>query len=157
VQRTTGSPLPGWSPRDVAGRQLPAHDPGQPWEPPAQARIPERPGLDSEGPGANTHGIDPTQVRGPFLEGLQARPEVTSHTRSEKPRLERNRGSGAILHDDDWLLTPDLVAELLACSAKAVYAWAARGLLPSVRLGRLVRFRLSDVRDFVARHADQTR
>jgi excisionase family DNA binding protein len=157
VQHATGSPLPGWSPRDVAGRQLPVHDPGQPWEPPAQARIAERRSLGSEGPGANKHGIDLTQARGPFFEDPQARLEVKSHARSEKPSLERNRGSGGMLHDDDWLLTPHLVAELLACSAKVVYAWAARGLLPSVRLGRLVRFRLSDVRDFVARHTDRAR
>jgi excisionase family DNA binding protein len=47
------------------------------------------------------------------------------------------------------LLRPEAVARLLACSPKSVYAWAARGSLRSVRLGRLVRFRPSDVRRFV--------
>lgn len=47
------------------------------------------------------------------------------------------------------LLTPREVAGLLACSVKAVYAWAARGLLPHVKLGRLTRFTRADVAEFV--------
>ncbi len=52
------------------------------------------------------------------------------------------------------LLRPSEVARLLACSTKTVYAWAASGFLPSVRLGRLVRFRAEDVQQFVEAHAD---
>jgi excisionase family DNA binding protein len=55
---------------------------------------------------------------------------------------------------DEPLLRPEAVARLLACSPKTVYAWAAGGLLPSVRLGRLVRFRPVDVRRFVEARAD---
>jgi len=55
------------------------------------------------------------------------------------------------------LLRPPEVARLLACSTKTVYAWAASGLLPSVRLGRLVRFRAGDVWQFVETHADNPR
>jgi excisionase family DNA binding protein len=51
------------------------------------------------------------------------------------------------------LLRPSDVARLLACSSKTVYAWAASGYLPSVRLGRLVRFKAGDVRQFVEAHA----
>jgi excisionase family DNA binding protein len=51
------------------------------------------------------------------------------------------------------LLRPEAVAEILACSPKTVYAWAASGLLPSVRLGRLVRFRPADVCGFIEAHA----
>ena len=51
------------------------------------------------------------------------------------------------------LLRPEAVAQLLACSPKTVYAWAASGLLPSVRLGRLVRFRPADIRRFIEVHA----
>jgi excisionase family DNA binding protein len=54
----------------------------------------------------------------------------------------------------DPLLRPPEVARLLACSTKTVYAWAASGFLPSIRLGRLVRFRAGDVRRFVEGHAD---
>lgn len=50
---------------------------------------------------------------------------------------------------EEPLLTADAVADLLACSAKAVYAWASQGELACVRLGRLVRFRPADVRRFV--------
>ncbi len=58
-------------------------------------------------------------------------------------------GDDAGLHAAEPLLTPETVAGLLACSRKSIYAWAARGALPSVRLGRLVRFRPSDVRRFI--------
>jgi excisionase family DNA binding protein len=52
------------------------------------------------------------------------------------------------------LLRPEDVAELLACSPKTVYGWAASGLLPSVRLGRLVRFKPEDVHRFIEAHAE---
>jgi excisionase family DNA binding protein len=52
------------------------------------------------------------------------------------------------------LLRPEAVADLLACSPKTVYAWASRGVLPSVRLGRMVRFRAQDVRRFIEVHAE---
>ena len=52
------------------------------------------------------------------------------------------------------LLRPEDVAELLACSPKTVYAWAASGLLPVVRLGRLVRFKPEEVHRFIEAHAD---
>jgi excisionase family DNA binding protein len=55
------------------------------------------------------------------------------------------------------LLRPSDVARLLACSSKTVYAWAASGYLPSVRLGRLVRFKAGDVSEFVEAHAGNPR
>jgi excisionase family DNA binding protein len=58
-------------------------------------------------------------------------------------------GSDSGIHATEPLLTPDAVARVLACSPKSIYVWAARGALPSVRLGRLVRFRPSDVRRFI--------
>lgn len=76
--------------------------------------------------------------------------EGTRHARAAgggapRPSPERD----ATLHSAEPLLTPEAVARLLACSPKSVYAWAARGLLPRVRLGRLVRFRKSDVSRFI--------
>jgi excisionase family DNA binding protein len=73
-------------------------------------------------------------------------------------RGERSR-SGAyetepVSDGSEPLLKPEAVARLLACSPKTVYAWAASGLLPSVRLGRLVRFRPADVRRFIESHAE---
>jgi excisionase family DNA binding protein len=52
------------------------------------------------------------------------------------------------------LLRSEDVARLLACSPKTVYGWAASGLLPSVRLGRLVRFKPGDVDRFIEAHAE---
>ena len=60
--------------------------------------------------------------------------------------------AGPALHPSEALLRPEAVARLLACSPKTVYAWAACGLLPSVRLGRLVRFRPAEVWRFVEEH-----
>jgi excisionase family DNA binding protein len=64
---------------------------------------------------------------------------------TSRPRPELDSS----LHGAESLLTPEAVARLLSCSPKSVYAWAARGVLPRVRLGRLVRFRLSDVTSFI--------
>lgn len=52
------------------------------------------------------------------------------------------------------LLRPEEVARLLACSPKTVYAWAASGSIPCVRLGRLIRFAPADVRRFVETHTE---
>lgn len=60
------------------------------------------------------------------------------------------------------LLTAQQVAKILKCSLALAYRLAERGQLPAVRwecpgAGRqkprtMVRFRLSDVREFIARH-----
>lgn len=50
------------------------------------------------------------------------------------------------------LLTDRQVAELLAVKPDTVRRWAAAGDLPCVRLGRLLRFRQSDVAVWVASH-----
>jgi excisionase family DNA binding protein len=76
--------------------------------------------------------------------------DETSHVKSaggstSRPRPELDSSP----HSAESLLTPEAVARLLACSPKSVYAWAARGVLPRVRLGRLVRFRPSDVNRFI--------
>lgn len=65
------------------------------------------------------------------------------------PSAVRATGEDVGLHAAEPLLTPETVAGILACSPKSIYTWAARGALPSVRLGRLVRFRPSDVRRFI--------
>jgi excisionase family DNA binding protein len=77
---------------------------------------------------------------------------------TDRPRPAKSTGGGtsrprgeldASLESAESLLTPEAVARRLACSPKSVYAWAARGVLPRVRLGRLVRFRPSDVNRFI--------
>jgi excisionase family DNA binding protein len=51
---------------------------------------------------------------------------------------------------EDRLLTVPEVAERLACSRALVRRLGARGVLPRTKLGRLVRFRESDVARIVA-------
>jgi excisionase family DNA binding protein len=77
--------------------------------------------------------------------------------REEDPMAWPSTGSGletGSIASRSPLLRPSDVARLLACSSKTVYAWAASGYLPSVRLGRLVRFKAGDVSKFVEAHAD---
>ena len=52
--------------------------------------------------------------------------------------------------DDDRLLALPEVADRLACSRGLVRRLGARGVLPRVKLGRLVRYRASDVARLVA-------
>jgi excisionase family DNA binding protein len=73
------------------------------------------------------------------------------------PRTGSGLETGSMASRSEPLLRPSDVARLLACSSKTVYAWAASGYLPSVRLGRLVRFKAGDVRQFVEAHAENPR
>ena len=59
------------------------------------------------------------------------------------------RGTDTML--TDRLMTAEQVAAILSVSTAWVYDHTARKrpLLPSVRLGRVVRFRLEDVRKFI--------
>lgn len=51
----------------------------------------------------------------------------------------------------DELLTPDDVAEMLDISPQTLASWRTTGRydLPFLRIGRLVRYRLSDVEEFL--------
>lgn len=73
---------------------------------------------------------------------------------SGRPLIGGGSELGPVNDRTEPLLRPEAVARLLACSPKTVYAWAAMGSLPSVRLGRLVRFRPADVRRFVQAHTE---
>jgi excisionase family DNA binding protein len=47
------------------------------------------------------------------------------------------------------LLTPDAVADLLSVSRGTVYNWAYRRKVPSVKIGRCLRFRQQVIEDLV--------
>ena len=47
------------------------------------------------------------------------------------------------------LIDAGQVAKMLKVSRSTVFAWARQGLLPSVKMGRCVRFDLVDVRTFI--------
>lgn len=64
----------------------------------------------------------------------------------EMPAVMNDRASLAPL------LTDRDVATLLVVRPDTVRRWAARGELPSVRLGRLLRFRAEDVDRWIASH-----
>jgi len=67
--------------------------------------------------------------------------------------VERPRSAAvadASLHP---LLSDKDVAKLLGIQPDTVRRWAARGDLPCVRLGRLLRFRAEDVAQWIALHA----
>ena len=49
------------------------------------------------------------------------------------------------------LLTADEIAEYLCCSVSTVRRFAARGEIPHYRLGKLLRFRRSEVEAWLAR------
>ncbi len=54
------------------------------------------------------------------------------------------------------LLTVNEVADMLRCSPRIVAAWTASGDLASVKLGRLRRYRVADVEDFIRRNLSGT-
>jgi excisionase family DNA binding protein len=58
--------------------------------------------------------------------------------------------------ETDSILTAGDVASLLGIPKRSVYDYAARGLIPSVRLGRHVRFLRSDVERALARLRDES-
>ena len=53
------------------------------------------------------------------------------------------------------LLTARQVSELLEVKTSTVYDWASRGTIPFVKLGRLIRFKKSDVFRWVESHTLQ--
>ena len=50
------------------------------------------------------------------------------------------------------LLTAKQVAELLEVKISTVYDWVSRGVIPYVKLGRLIRFKKPDVFRWVESH-----
>lgn len=66
--------------------------------------------------------------------------------------------TNTILSTDDRLLTGEEVADLLHISRSLTYQLMRRGDIPTVRIGRLVRVRRSDLQAYVDDHiqrADQ--
>lgn len=49
------------------------------------------------------------------------------------------------------LMTTDEIAEFLSCSVSTVRRFAARGEIPHYRLGKLLRFRRSEVENWLTR------
>jgi excisionase family DNA binding protein len=54
---------------------------------------------------------------------------------------------------DDHLLRAEDVARKLSIAKPTVYLWAAKNILPSVRFNRTIRFRASDIAEFIEKQA----
>ena len=71
---------------------------------------------------------------------------MQSGRHGKAPKENRNQSDGvgneAPLTDSPRLLTPQQAADWLQCSATTVYRLAEDGKIPSVRVGRLLRFSL---------------
>jgi len=65
-----------------------------------------------------------------------------------RPAVVSSRASGLL--EVPRLLTPAQVAERLAVSRSAIYAWVRAGHLPAIYVGRLPRFVEADVLEFIA-------
>jgi len=66
------------------------------------------------------------------------------------------------MHDEERLLTPAEVQNMLGIKLCTVYVWAARGVLPAIRLTNvlggkrgLIRFRREDVTDWISKRATE--
>lgn len=55
---------------------------------------------------------------------------------------------------DDVLATPDEAAKLIKINASTLQKWRSTGenAIPFVKIGRSVRYRVTDLRDYVERH-----
>jgi excisionase family DNA binding protein len=53
-------------------------------------------------------------------------------------------------NNDEELTTVEWVAQKLRVPISSIYDYARRGVLPCVRVGKLVRFRPSDIESFIS-------
>ncbi len=51
------------------------------------------------------------------------------------------------------LLTPDEMADLLGVKKSTIYQWTHQGFIPHVKLGNLVRFRVSAINKWIEKSA----
>ena len=54
------------------------------------------------------------------------------------------------------LLRPDAVAQIVGVSTRTILRWAAAGEIPHIRIGKVVRFRATDVETFIESHAGRS-
>jgi len=76
-----------------------------------------------------------------------------AQTAAQTERPDSRQGRKPDAHSDVGrnLLSVKQVAERLSCSEAAVRKWAYRRQLPAVKVGRLTRFRFSDVEALITR------
>jgi len=57
----------------------------------------------------------------------------------------------------DKLLTPDQIAEYLGVRKSTIYQWTHEGYIPYVKLGKFVRFKEHEVKDWILAHSSKGR
>ena len=58
---------------------------------------------------------------------------------------------------NDSLLTPQQVAEMLGVKLSTIYSWTHMGFIPTVKLGRLIRFRRSSIQAWLEKKEEPGR
>ena len=72
-----------------------------------------------------------------------------SQIRSDRSPVERERDTTRTLPERDILLKPGEVAEILHLSRSKAYKLMQQGEIPTVRMGRTVRVKRSDLDDYI--------
>lgn len=68
----------------------------------------------------------------------------------QRERARKPAHEGASLLDEDRLLTAKETAKFLGVPIQALYGQAREGIVPCVRIGRLVKFHPAALREWVA-------
>lgn len=55
------------------------------------------------------------------------------------------------------LVDENTAAELMSVSGKTLYLWRKAGMIPFVKVGRLIRYRVDSLIDFAKQHEDRDR
>ena len=58
---------------------------------------------------------------------------------------------------EEKYLTTEEVCKLIKVSSRTVFEWRQRHLLPFIQIGSNIRYRLSDVEDFLAKYSVKSR
>jgi len=55
------------------------------------------------------------------------------------------------------LLTPEEIAEVLQVKLSTIYKWTHEGFIPRIKVGKFVRFRESEVMDWLEKRSEKGR
>ena len=73
---------------------------------------------------------------------------MTEQTFNPQAGNETSQPSGTITRSNkskEWLLTPEDVADRVSAKKSTVYSWVHQRKIPFLKVGGLLRFRLSDI------------
>jgi len=73
---------------------------------------------------------------------------TTLDDKKEEKDMKKNVPDGIPVEAGDRLMTVAEASRWLGCAASTLYLWSETGRIKSVRVGRLRKFRLEDLKDF---------